>query len=509
MLVSTVLTRRTPSANTHRRSGIQHILTSSDATNNNKIIDPTKNSNFTTSPKAKNTMATINTISTRSNEVSSLRTIIAAAIYVLSGATQPLLMTVVKSVGLGDTSCQLYMLFYYFGPSLVALTLLCPNPADTTITTSSFDESNTTSTKDHDATNSTSKSQQRKDSITALCKAAFIATIDIVAQTLNYTGSTFSGPTIFAIVYSSVTVWTAVYSRILLSRSLYWKQWIGIITVFVGLTITAFGSVAVGPDIFKGTVMVLFGSSMHAITYVLSEAIMVKKGESYGAISTSDSNGSSTTSRRRTNKTLTVQQNCAIQGIVALTAYSIWQVVYTKHHFQDKVLTPMKEHGTTPNQALLVLLSLSMSNLIHALSFFYTLKHFPGGATSAGVMKGLQAVLVFLFSSVVYCGKTNISGGSEMCFTLSKLASLVVVVGGVLLFAISSDNRAAAVQFAQKQQSSGATQEQKRTTRATQLSTSHDDATVGETLTIHGNDRRKDGYESISIVEEGIDDHEL
>ena len=47
---------------------------------------------------------------------------------------------------------------------------------------------------------------------------------------------------------------------------------------------------------------------------------------------------------------------------------------------------------------------------------------------SAGVMKGLQAVLVFVASHLIYCGRT---GGTEMCFTTGKFLSLVTVTGGV------------------------------------------------------------------------------
>jgi hypothetical protein len=69
------------------------------------------------------------------------------------------------------------------------------------------------------------------------------------------------------------------------------------------------------------------------------------------------------------------------------------------------------------------------------MAFFYTLKHVSGGATSAGVMKALQSVLVFAFTSLACCGRL---GGNEMCFSSTKLASLVVVVGGIILFGKST-----------------------------------------------------------------------
>jgi hypothetical protein len=51
----------------------------------------------------------------------------AAAFYVLSGVTQPLLMTVAKDAGLADPTCQLYMLFYQLGPASVGLALIGSN----------------------------------------------------------------------------------------------------------------------------------------------------------------------------------------------------------------------------------------------------------------------------------------------------------------------------------------------------------------------------------------------
>ena len=56
----------------------------------------------------------------------------------------------------------------------------------------------------------------------------------------------------------------------------------------------------------------------------------------------------------------------------------------------------------------------------------------------AGVMKGLQAALVFGATHVLFCGKSGT--GSEMCFSQDKFVSLVVVVGGVCLFAASTSS---------------------------------------------------------------------
>ena len=98
----------------------------------------------------------------------------------------------------------------------------------------------------------------------------------------------------------------------------------------------------------------------------------------------------------------------------------------------------MQEGGTTVWQGLGILSIFAVANLVHSITFYHTLLHFPGGATSAGVMKGLQAVLVFVFTDLAYCGRT---GGEEMCFTIAKFISLVTVVGGVILFGVATQQR--------------------------------------------------------------------
>jgi len=133
------------------------------------------------------------------------RVFAAAALYVLSGSTQPLLMTLVKQSGLGDPTCQLYMLFYYLGPALVSLRFCIPSSLRRTT-----DDSN----------NSRPAPTRKRPSRNAVLRSAGIASVDIVAQAMNYTGSTFCGPTIFAIIYSSVTIWTALFSRVILARTL-------------------------------------------------------------------------------------------------------------------------------------------------------------------------------------------------------------------------------------------------------------------------------------------------
>jgi drug/metabolite transporter (DMT)-like permease len=317
-------------------------------------------------------------------------TITIVVLYVLSGCSQPLMMTLLRRVGVADPTCQLYMLFYYFGPAAAIFTIpTCGN--------------------------NTTRGGTNWPPLKTISKACCIALFDIVAQTMNYTGASLAGPTIFAIVYSSVTIWAALYSQLFLGRIMDSWQWIGVIGVFGGLVSTAADSLTLGSGVLHGLVLVTIGSSMHGLFYVMSEAVMTLGTEQ-----------------------LSVQQNCAVQGLTASFSFLLWQALYTAPRFEEKIWEPMEDAGTSMLLGLSLLVLFGFISFVHSMTFYHVLCHLPGGSTSAGVFKGLQAVLVFVLTDWVYCGRI---GGEEMCFTRSKFVSLFAVGGGVVWYGISTNRR--------------------------------------------------------------------
>ncbi len=303
-----------------------------------------------------------------------------------------------------------------------------------------------------------------------LIKASCIALFDIFAQSMVYTGNNLAGPTIFSIIYSSVTIWAAIYSKFILSRSLSIMQWTGVFLVVIGLSITALDSLTLGNNVFLGACLIVVGTSFHGLTYVFSEMIMTSTTvvdddanddesmmQRYRLPSSSilttrtdddhriidDDNARVRREytrlqrprhqRRRRNGIISVRANCAIQGLVAMIALLAWQVIYTLPRIRPLILVPMMETNTTLLCAFSILSAIALSNLFHSIAFFVTLKHLAGGATSAGVLKGLQAVLVFCASSIFLCGRWDGDGG-EMCWSASKLVSLAVVLCGIMLY---------------------------------------------------------------------------
>jgi len=341
-------------------------------------------------------------------------TLLQATIYVLSGVTQPLLMESAKKSGIANPSCQLYMFFYYIGPaSAVIPFLLCSN--DSGGNSKQQHRHNNQNDRHSSSEGSTPTSMQRLFTWQIWKKAGTLAIVDIVAQTLNYTGSTMAGPTIFAIIYSSVTIWCAVFSSCVLNRSMSLWQWVGVALVFSGLAITGLQSVDLGPQVFHGSALIMVGSALHALMYVFSEHVMNGHGNDVAS----------------STGPISALQYCAVYGSTACLGYGLWQILYTIPNFNTLIWLPMQEANTSWGKAFTILCTITVTSFIHSVTFFHTVKYFPGGATSAGVMKALQAVLVFVATSWVFCGKI---GGSEMCFTMDKLLSLIIVVIGVLIF---------------------------------------------------------------------------
>ena len=96
------------------------------------------------------------------------------------------------------------------------------------------------------------------------------------------------------------------------------------------------------PSCSQGSCLVLVGSALHSITYVLSEAIMTRGAEQ-----------------------LPVQMNCLLQGVVATSAFFFWQLGYTLPRYAERIGAPMAAAGTTPARAALILSCIFGANLVH------------------------------------------------------------------------------------------------------------------------------------------------
>lgn len=295
------------------------------------------------------------------------------SLYVLSGVLQPLVLEVLNYNGTCDHSTMLLLLPNYLGMSM---TYFSPNKS-----------------------NSTSASGLTSNNYKGVILLCFI---DIISQTLNLLGLLYAGSLLFTILYSSCTLWTAILSYVILKRTLHPMQWLSVVTIFIGLCVASAGSIADGKNVMTGSFMIVAGSIFHSLTYILSEKLMIQNSDPIPPESLS-----------------------YIMGITGTVVYSLWQVMYTIPNYQLLILDPIASHHGSLPTIFMTFPILILINFIHAFCFFNLLG--VVGATTTGVLKGINSVMVFVLSHVAFC-----SIQQSQCFTYGRALSLVVVVVGVV-----------------------------------------------------------------------------
>lgn len=249
------------------------------------------------------------------------------------------------------------------------------------------------------------KGTTRPRPLVALCA------IDIVSQGLCQYGLAVAGSSLYIVIYSSCTMWIAIESRIIIGRRLATFQWLGCAIVVLGLGVTG-GDMASslargGLEVALGASMILVGSISHALTWVLVELLL-----------------------KHADDPMRPEAVSTVMGFAGVATFGLWQLVYTVPRAQALVFDQITSHGgdtATIGQAYLVL---TLASLAHAVTFYHLVGHM--GAVTAGVMKGCQAVAVFVASDYLFCGAQ-----ASQCFTGAKAWSLLLVVLGTTTYVLS------------------------------------------------------------------------
>lgn len=265
--------------------------------------------------------------------------------------------------------------------------------------------------------------------------------LDVISASMNFTGLLYAGSAIFTVVYSSMTMYTAVFSWIILNRSLRVLQWVGIWVIVVGLSLTSvFVPSTVGPEVTNvdkntspvgattadhlasevmseasrislGIFLVVCGSLFHSLSYILSEIVLTTFKESVTPV------GLSTT-----------------VGFFGCAVFGAWQIIYTMPRFQLLVIDEIAKHNGVYWVILICFIVLVCSSLVHAVCFFSLIQRV--GSTTTGVLKGVQSVLVFVLSHYFFCNLQP-----AQCFTELKGVSLGLVLMGVFLYSYFQEDK--------------------------------------------------------------------
>jgi len=302
-------------------------------------------------------------------------------LFVSSGVMQPLLISTLGYNGAYDKSTLLFLLPNYVGMSLAGL-----------LKRDVF-----------------GKGTFRKRKLAILCS------VDVVSQGLCQYGLAVAGSSLYIVIYSSTTIWIALLSRIVIRRKLSSGQWIGCCIVVAGLAITG-GNLASqlsdrsNAEIALGAGMILFGSVSHAYTWVLVELLL---GES---------------------DPVPPEAVSTVMGVAGVGTFCAWQLICTLPRADQLVFDVIRAHGGHNDVIALSYLLLTLASLVHAVTFYHLVGRM--GAVTAGVLKGCQAVAVFIGSHFFFC-----EAQESQCFSVFKAWSLVLVLLGTATYALSRGSR--------------------------------------------------------------------
>ena len=290
--------------------------------------------------------------------------------YVASGVLQPTLIEVLTYNGACEKTTMLFILPNYIGMSLGVLSNL----------------------------GSIRKGKIRWGRMITLIL------VDLCSGILCFTGLVSAGSAIFTVVYSSVTVYTALFSWFFFGRPLHFMQWSGVFFVMLGLVSSSYGSsFGSEDDVGIGIIMIMVGSMFHSLSYIVSESIL------------------------KSDHAISPEFLGSILGIAGCIVFGTWELAYTLPRFQKLIIDEIAAHNGDDTTIIFTYFTLSVVNCIHSVCLFHTIKNV--GSTTTGIFKGVISVLVFIISHFAFC-----SIQQSQCFTIAKGLSLVVVVIGVLMY---------------------------------------------------------------------------
>ncbi|CAL6086581.1 Conserved_hypothetical protein [Hexamita inflata] len=228
--------------------------------------------------------------------------------------------------------------------------------------------------------------------------------IDVIGTTMTLVGQIMCGSGVYIIIYSSLTVWSALGSRISMKKHFNILQILGIVIVTAGLGVSGISSFDAGQQVIIGIVITLVGTIFHSCVYWLNEFFNHKYG-------------------------VHMQIMCGYTGVFGLCLYMIYQCAYTIPHWQEIVIDPIKAKGGVYWQIGLLYGALIVVDLMHMFAQYTVVPRV--GSVSTGVGKSISSIIVFVLSHVLFCSQQ-----ASQCIDVWKIVSLCVVLAGVMTYSV-------------------------------------------------------------------------
>ena len=327
--------------------------------------------------------------------------LVTAGLFLLSGIVDTLCAQQLVYLGMTNMRSMASLFAYYFSSALIGLSPISFG--------SKTSESAATDVEEAESLihNEPEKKESDLDSpsLPISLNTAYVLTAlcDFSGYIVRTIGLSYCGSGLFQVAFSSVAIWSALYSRVFLKTPISCVQWIGIAVVTLGLAISPLSSLSASDSPLTGILLTLVGAQFYALSYVINEYIMSVPGNK----------GS--------------REICKRIGIINTMISLVIIAVDTYPHREALVLSPLREKKA------------SFGDLIQSF-FFYVGSHFVHswalfsvqgllGAVWTGLLQCIRACAVFLVSGYLYCGSD-----ANQCLTLSKGLATVFVCTGIVIF---------------------------------------------------------------------------
>jgi drug/metabolite transporter (DMT)-like permease len=242
--------------------------------------------------------------------------------------------------------------------------------------------------------------------------ALYVAALIIGTALLNI-GLSMTGSGIYQVLYSSVTIDTAIISYFTLGKKKNFIQICGILTIFLGLAwipyLTTSG--ADSKQVLFGSLITILGTIFIAITYILDELIVTNYDRFH----------------------LTDKDLCFQTGFLCLVTLFVYQYVVIWPNW-----TKVTSSITDWRMVLILLAFQLVSNGFKSVAYYVLINSI--GSVGCGVLQGLISVGVFGTSAYLFC-----SIQTYQCFTIYKGFSSLFVVVGIISYSIGSGTMAVPV----------------------------------------------------------------
>lgn len=168
--------------------------------------------------------------------------------------------------------------------------------------------------------------------------------IDVSATTMTLFGQILCGSGIYIVIYSSLTIWSAIGSRVLMRRVFHWMQILGICVVTVGLAISGAAQFATGSlEVIVGVIITLTGTILHSCVYWLNEFFNFRFG-------------------------VNMQIICGYSGLYGVCLYILYELCRVIPNYEAMVVDPVLEHKGVWWQIVLLYAALVAVDLLHMYS---------------------------------------------------------------------------------------------------------------------------------------------